>query len=182
MSASSPPRPDGPVISTSRRPFGLAIRSRTSLTPGVLPPKEATASTKTGPATGLSAATDIHNQKGLSNVQSAGLKGAEDVFARRIHRRFDFNAPESVAEATSRLQVGGVFHVTAVLLVLYILWYLGRSGLAMTSSAPDAPLIAVSEGSEHRDALRVGSSEDTQKVLDTPSTCSSKTSGIETRR
>ncbi|KAJ7906676.1 hypothetical protein B0H13DRAFT_2505427 [Mycena leptocephala] len=32
---------------------------------------------------GLSAATDIHSQKGLSKVQSAGLKGAEDVFAHR---------------------------------------------------------------------------------------------------
>ncbi|KAJ7940116.1 hypothetical protein B0H13DRAFT_2300190 [Mycena leptocephala] len=52
MSASSPPGPDGPVLSPWR-PFGLEIRSHTSLTPEVLPPKEATATTKTGPATGL---------------------------------------------------------------------------------------------------------------------------------
>ncbi|KAJ7897934.1 hypothetical protein B0H14DRAFT_3424793 [Mycena olivaceomarginata] len=51
MSVSSPPGPDGPVLSTSR-PFGLEIRSHTSLT-----------------------------SEGLSKVQSAGLKGAEDVFA-----------------------------------------------------------------------------------------------------
>ncbi|KAJ7857813.1 hypothetical protein B0H14DRAFT_2578175 [Mycena olivaceomarginata] len=46
MSVSSPPGPDGPVLSTSC-PFGLEIRSHTSLTSELLPPKEATA-TKPG--------------------------------------------------------------------------------------------------------------------------------------